>query len=93
MAWVRAGWKGPPKGECLRRWQGRTWPWVKKVEKILGRGLVGEGFGQGEGAVTCSQSRCRLRRGSSGGWRGQRRILGGGCPRLRGRRVCIRGTR
>jgi hypothetical protein len=34
-AWVTAGWKGPPKGECLRRWQGRTWPCVKKVEKIL----------------------------------------------------------
>lgn len=35
MACVKAGWKGPPKGECFSRWQGRTWPWVKKVEKNL----------------------------------------------------------
>jgi hypothetical protein len=35
IAWVMAGWKGPPKGECLRRWQGRTWPWPKKAEKVL----------------------------------------------------------
>jgi hypothetical protein len=35
MAWVRAGCKGPPWGECLERWQGRTWPWVKKVVRVL----------------------------------------------------------
>ena len=43
MAWVRAGWKGPPKGEWRRRWQGRTWPEVKKLETNLGerRGVSG----------------------------------------------------
>lgn len=35
MACVREGWKRPPCGECLRRWQGRTWPAVKKAENVL----------------------------------------------------------
>lgn len=26
IACVTLGWNGPPKGECLSRWQGRTWP-------------------------------------------------------------------
>lgn len=36
-AWVMVGWKRPPWGECTRRWVGRTWPRVKKVERNLWR--------------------------------------------------------
>lgn len=50
MACVMQGWKRPPWGECFDRWQGRTWPWVKKEEKSLGQrvseiqgGILGRG--------------------------------------------------
>ena len=35
MASRIVGWKGPPWGECWKRWVGRTWPRVKNVDNAL----------------------------------------------------------
>lgn len=32
---VMVGWKRPPRGECFKRWVGRTWPEKNQAEVIL----------------------------------------------------------
>lgn len=53
---VMVGWKGPPWGEWARRWVGRVWPRVKKVDANLGRDVRSDGLKggkEGRGRGTC----------------------------------------